>query len=141
MCIRDSVSAIRTIDRGFEVIQSDVMVQPGSSGGPLVDINGNIIGITVSGMVRGGSSIGINYFIPIYDVPKYLGLTDLDITNTQYTASNNQIKSSPENSQGINVTDKGNLEERLLRLKNLFDQGLISEDAYLSKQSEILNEQ
>ena len=135
------ISAIRTLDRGFEVIQSDVMVQPGSSGGPLVDINGNIIGITVSGMVRGGSSVGINYFIPVYDIPKYLGLTDLDITNTQYTATNNQTNNSSSEEERANVPEIGDLEERLIRLKNLYDQGLISEEAYLSKQSEILDEQ
>lgn len=135
------ISAIRTLDRGFEVIQSDVMVQPGSSGGPLVDINGNIIGITVSGMVRGGSSVGINYFIPVYDIPKYLGLTDLDITNTQYTATNNQTNNSSSEEERANVPEIGDLEQRLIRLKNLYDQGLISEEAYLSKQSEIIDEQ
>jgi serine protease Do len=50
-------------------IQADVDTYPGSSGGPLVDGNGNIIGMTVLGYVIGdaGELGGLNWFIPIAD--------------------------------------------------------------------------
>jgi len=45
---RGIVSANRTFD-GFSYIQSDVLVNHGNSGGPLLDKNANVVGITVSG--------------------------------------------------------------------------------------------
>lgn len=65
-------SSLRVSDRGFELIQSDVQVAPGSSGGPLLDENGNVIGVTVSGIGRG--EMGINFFVPAKDLEKYLGI-------------------------------------------------------------------
>lgn len=65
-------SSLRVGDRGFELIQSDVQVAPGSSGGPLLDENGNVIGVTVSGIGRG--TLGINFFVPAKDLEKYLGI-------------------------------------------------------------------
>ncbi|MDC3248124.1 serine protease [Gammaproteobacteria bacterium] len=65
-------SSLRVSDRGFELIQSDVQVAPGSSGGPLLDDNGNVIGVTVSGIGRG--EMGINFFVPAKDLEKYLGI-------------------------------------------------------------------
>lgn len=50
------------------LIQSDVFIYGGNSGGPLIDSNGNIVGVTVSGWERGGISLsGLNNFIPIGD--------------------------------------------------------------------------
>jgi S1-C subfamily serine protease len=53
---------------GQRFLQSDVNVQHGSSGGPLLDEHGNVIGITVSGLDTRGVAAGINFFIPIEDV-------------------------------------------------------------------------
>jgi len=48
-------------------IQSDINVHAGSSGGPLYDANGNIIGITVLGFANDDQGTGnsLNLFIPI----------------------------------------------------------------------------
>jgi serine protease Do len=59
------VSAIRRDDDGTLWIQADVDVQPGNSGGPLLDGSGNVIGITSFGLQPEGSSIGLNFFLPI----------------------------------------------------------------------------
>ncbi len=54
-------------------IQGDVEVHPGSSGGPLVDEHGNLVGLTVEGHTVGNakthSPVGIvlNPFIPIHE--------------------------------------------------------------------------
>jgi serine protease Do len=68
------VSASRTYD-GLAFIQSDVAVNHGNSGGPLVDERGAILGLTVSGYDIGGAPVGINLFIPIDDALKALALT------------------------------------------------------------------
>ncbi len=61
------VSTIRRDRNGKTFIQSDVNIQGGSSGGPLIDRFGNAIGITVAGFNRKGLAIGINLFIPIHE--------------------------------------------------------------------------
>jgi serine protease Do len=67
------VSAMRTVG-GQSLIQSDVMVNHGSSGGPLLDEKGRVIGLTVSGHAPNGDPVGLNYFIPIDDALKALSL-------------------------------------------------------------------
>lgn len=68
------VSANRSYE-GLAFIQSDVAVNHGNSGGPLVDENGAVIGLTVSGYDISGAPVGINLFIPIEDALKALALT------------------------------------------------------------------
>jgi S1-C subfamily serine protease len=52
-------------------IQGDVTIQGGSSGGPLIDENGNVIGMAVSAYAQEDDKIrassGLNNFIPIAD--------------------------------------------------------------------------
>jgi len=55
-------------------LQSDVAVSPGSSGGPLLDKSGQVIGITVSGLVGRGVS-GMSFFVPVVDALDKLGLS------------------------------------------------------------------
>ena len=137
------VSAFRTMDRGFEVIQSDVMVQPGSSGGPLIDANGNIVGITVSGAIMGGRSLGLNYFIPFYDIPKYLGLagTGSQVGRNKATTLNKTLikKTSTPKIRKDSIDSPNSNIIKLEELKKLFDQGLISKEIYEQKQIEILS--
>lgn len=68
------VSALRN-QQGLSFIQSDVMVNHGSSGGPLLDETGQVIGLTSSGQIINGAPVGINFFIPIDDALKTLNLT------------------------------------------------------------------
>ena len=67
------VSALRS-QQGLSYIQSDVMVNRGSSGGPLLDEAGRVIGLTASGQLINGAPVGINFFIPIDDALKILNL-------------------------------------------------------------------
>ena len=60
--------------RGKRLIQSDVNIEPGSSGGPLLDKSGNVIGLSVSGIMVGGASTGLNFFIPINDALSAIGV-------------------------------------------------------------------
>jgi len=65
------VSGIRKIDE-LDYIQSDVTVLPGSSGGPLLDSKGNVVGVTLGGLRQGSSPLGVNFFIPLTDMDKYV---------------------------------------------------------------------
>ncbi len=46
-------------------IQTDVAVNPGSSGGPLFDLNGNVIGINSQIYSRTGGYMGLSFAVPI----------------------------------------------------------------------------
>lgn len=75
---RGIVSASR-FDRKMKqpYIQADVDTYEGSSGGPLIDANGNIIGLTVLGYEVGPDTLGgLNWFSPIDDA-----LTKLQISH------------------------------------------------------------
>lgn len=67
------VSGIRQ-DNGKTFIQSDVNVLSGSSGGPLLNSDGEAVGITVSGLRVNGATQGINFFVPIKDALEVMGL-------------------------------------------------------------------
>ena len=58
---RGIVSGFRNMD-GVNYIQSDVAINPGNSGGPLIDKNGNVIGIAV---LKRTDAEGLGFFIPI----------------------------------------------------------------------------
>jgi len=61
------ISALRPKD-GRTVIQSDVGVHAGSSGGALLDEHGRLIGLSISGMALGGQiGVGLNEFLGIDD--------------------------------------------------------------------------
>ena len=46
-------------------IQTDAAVNPGNSGGALVDINGNLLGINTAIYSQNGGSVGIGFAIPV----------------------------------------------------------------------------
>ncbi|WP_077299004.1 S1C family serine protease [Aquaspirillum sp. LM1] len=70
---RGVISGIREENKKT-LIQSDVNIRPGSSGGPLVDKTGLVVGIAVSSLMVNGGSQGINFFIPTGDALKVLGV-------------------------------------------------------------------
>ena len=65
------VSGIRTIEEeeGGKFLQITAPISPGSSGGPLFNMRGEVIGVTTSGL-DGGENL--NFAIPINDVKRML---------------------------------------------------------------------
>ncbi len=54
------------IDIGYEdFIQTDAALNPGNSGGALVDLRGRLIGINTVIFSRGGGNVGIGFAIPV----------------------------------------------------------------------------
>ncbi len=51
-------------DRPMVYIQTDAPINPGNSGGPLIDRNGNLIGINTFIYTSGGGSEGLGFAIP-----------------------------------------------------------------------------
>jgi len=47
-----------------DIIQTDASVNPGNSGGPLLDSSGNLIGITTAIISPTGASVGIGFAVP-----------------------------------------------------------------------------
>jgi hypothetical protein len=67
------VSAYRT-ENDLSLLQSDVAIHPGNSGGPMVDPFGNVVAASVAGLTISGVSVSINFFIPIADALKFLAV-------------------------------------------------------------------
>jgi len=69
---RGILSGVRMLN-GQEFLQSDVAILPGSSGGPLLDRSGQVVGITVAGLGARGMA-GMNFFIPLASAVERLNL-------------------------------------------------------------------
>ena len=69
---RGQVSLGNTI-RIKEFLQTDAAINPGSSGGPLVDLNGEVIGINTAIASHNGSNSGVAFSIPINLVKRVMG--------------------------------------------------------------------
>ncbi|MBN2377390.1 MAG: trypsin-like peptidase domain-containing protein [Sedimentisphaerales bacterium] len=68
------VSGIQT-ENGNRYIQSDVSIHPGNSGGPLITVDGKVVGVAAMGVLTNeGLGVGINLFIPIEEAIKTLNL-------------------------------------------------------------------
>ncbi len=67
---RGVLSGTREND-GLEFLQSDVAVNPGNSGGPLLDGSSTVIGMTV---LKINQAAGLSFFIPIRDAANALQL-------------------------------------------------------------------
>jgi serine protease Do len=52
------------VDRPMVYVQTDAPINPGNSGGPLVDRNGNLVGINTFIVTSGGGSEGLGFAIP-----------------------------------------------------------------------------
>ena len=118
--------AIRSGNGNFsnpQAIQTDVPMNPGNSGGPLLDREGNVIGINSQIATRSGSSAGVGFSVPVNTakrvVPEliaygkyehaYLGISGASMTPRLALANG-----LPEDSRGalvLGVVDGGPAQE------------------------------
>ena len=59
-------------DSGVEFLQTDAAINPGSSGGALLDLSGTLVGITSAIVSRAGENVGLNFAIPINEIKTVL---------------------------------------------------------------------
>jgi S1-C subfamily serine protease len=77
------VTAIRKSAGIIDLIQLDVTLNPGNSGGPIVEEKGKVVGIVVSGIVGAG---GVNFAIPVDKLKKLLvePIVDVILPSVKY---------------------------------------------------------
>lgn len=85
------LSSVRDGGEGYKVLQTDAAVNPGNSGGPLVNNRGQVIGV-VSFILR--SSQGLNFGIPINYVRELLNTLHEPISLE--TMRGNLVNTTPE---------------------------------------------
>lgn len=79
------ITALRYKDDELQHIQIDVALTFGNSGGPVLNENGKVIGVVVSGVRE---AQGINQAIPVSHLDAFLKTPDLQFTPPELTAKN-----------------------------------------------------
>lgn len=97
-----------------KVIQTDAAINPGNSGGPLVNLAGEVIGITSMKLAQEEIE-GMGFAIPINDVKTYL----------EYLENGKEIKRPSIGISVINVTDKYSLYKNGLNYNTNLTSGVV----------------
>jgi S1-C subfamily serine protease len=84
------LSSVRDSGDGFKVLQTDAAVNPGNSGGPLVNNRGQVIGVVASKL---RSAENLNFAIPINYVRGLMNALHGPITLEQMQSSLSDVKS------------------------------------------------
>jgi Trypsin-like peptidase domain len=79
-----NVSALRRKGGELQFLQVDVSVTFGSSGGPVLDENGKVVGVIVAGVP---GERGINLAIPVNALQRFLNAPEILLTPTELTAA------------------------------------------------------
>ena len=119
--LKRNVTQLGIYDKKLELIQTDAAINPGNSGGPLLNSNGEVIGINT--LIRSGPGAGLSFAIPINKAKEVayqlirngkvihpmIGISLTDEVNLK--TNNNSVKvsyvvpNSPAQKSGIMVND------------------------------------
>ena len=119
--LKRNVNQLGIYDKKLELIQTDAAINPGNSGGPLLNSNGEVIGINT--LIRSGPGAGLSFAIPINKAKEIayqlinngkvihpmIGISLIDDRN--FETNNNDVKvgyvlpKSPAEKSGIRVND------------------------------------
>lgn len=79
-----SITSLRRKNDTLHRIQLDAVLNPGNSGGPVLDMSGKVVGVVVSG-VKGS---GVNFAIPVSTLASFVARPDVQFTPPQLGAAN-----------------------------------------------------
>ena len=119
--LKRNVTQLGIYDKKLELIQTDAAINPGNSGGPLLNSNGEVIGINT--LIRSGPGAGLSFAIPINKAKEIayqlinngkvihpmIGISLIDESN--FESNKNGVKvgyvvpNSPADKSGIKVND------------------------------------
>ncbi|KGF98865.1 putative serine protease [Prochlorococcus marinus str. MIT 9302] len=119
--LKRNVTQLGIYDKKLELIQTDAAINPGNSGGPLLNSNGEVIGINT--LIRSGPGAGLSFAIPINKAKEIsyqlinngkvmhpmIGISLID--DRDFKTNNNAVKvgyvvpNSPAERSGIKVND------------------------------------
>ena len=119
--LKRNVTQLGIYDKKLELIQTDAAINPGNSGGPLLNSNGDVIGINT--LIRSGPGAGLSFAIPINKAKEIsaqlikngkvihpmIGISLID--ESKLEIKNNSVKvgyvvpNSPAEKSGIMVND------------------------------------
>jgi len=119
--LKRNVTQLGIYDKKLELIQTDAAINPGNSGGPLLNSNGEVIGINT--LIRSGPGAGLSFAIPINKAKEIaaqlikngkvihpmIGISLID--ENKFEINNNAVKvgyvipNSPAEKGGIMVND------------------------------------
>ena len=119
--LKRNVTQLGIYDKKLELIQTDAAINPGNSGGPLLNTQGEVIGINT--LIRSGPGAGLSFAIPINKAKEVayqlldngkvihpmIGISLIDESN--FEKNKNEVKvgyvvpNSPARKSGILVND------------------------------------
>ena len=119
--LKRNVNQLGIYDKKLELIQTDAAINPGNSGGPLLNSNGEVIGINT--LIRSGPGAGLSFAIPINKAKEIadqlirngkvihpmIGVSLIDENN--FETNDNEVKvgyvvpNSPAEKSGIMISD------------------------------------
>ena len=119
--LKRNVKELGIYDKKFELIQTDAAINPGNSGGPLLNSDGEVIGINT--LIRSGPGAGLSFAIPINKAKEIafqlikngkvihpmIGVSLIDETSFETNTSKVKVKyvvpNSPAEKSGIRIND------------------------------------
>jgi len=98
------------------LIQITAAVSPGSSGGPVLDDNGEVIGVATSGMLYGLA--GLNFAVPASEVKKLLGPAEsMDLWTFRERVRQRRLDlARPEYDEAVFSSENGDLDGAMRHL-------------------------
>ena len=119
--LKRNVTQLGIYDKKLDLIQTDAAINPGNSGGPLLNSNGEVIGINT--LIRSGPGAGLSFAIPINKAKEVayqlldngkvihpmIGISLIDERNFEKNKNNVKVgyvvPNSPAKKSGILIND------------------------------------